>query len=304
MQNLTDDQILQELEKRFRQSKKSVQKLKKLTNELTEVNKKLEESEAMKSHFISNITNEIVNPFAAILGLSKNILESEGEDWDKIISMVQLIHSEAFNLDFQLKNIFAAAKIEAGEWAPEITNVDINQLIKNVIESFRYEAEKKQINIKYSFDIYPGVQKSFYFPTDPEKLNIILTNLISNAIKFSYEKADIIVKAFLKNESLVLSVTDFGAGVSEENKKVIFNRFKKADTGINIINRGHGLGLSINKAIIDMLNGNIDLQSKPEEKTVFSITIPPGEVIDEIEGFASDGNEFMFNDNDDDKEVF
>ena len=306
MQNLTDEQILQELEKRFKEYKNSTKDLRKLTNELTEVNKKLEESEAMKSHFISNITNEIVNPFAAIIGLSKNILESEDESWDKIISMVHLIHSEAFNLDFQLKNIFAAAKIEAGEWAPEITNVDVNQLIKSVIESFKYESDKKEIKIKYSFDIYPGVEKSFYFPTDPEKLNLILTNLISNAIKFSNEKGEIIVKALLKDENLLVSVTDFGAGVSKENKKIIFNRFKKADTGVNIVNRGHGLGLSINKAIIDMLNGNLDLESKPGEKTVFSISIPPGEVINELGGFASDGNEFMFNDDDDDddKEVF
>ncbi|MFW5792724.1 MAG: sensor histidine kinase [Bacteroidota bacterium] len=302
MLNITDDQILQELEKRFRQNKKSLQEMQKMTNQLTEVNKKLEESEAMKTHFISNITNEIINPFAAILGLSRNILQSKGEKWEKIISMVHLIHSEAFNLDFQLKNIFAAAKIEAGEWFPEITNVDINNLIQNVIDNFKYELDKKGIKIQYSFDIYPGVEKSFYFPTDPEKLNLILSNLISNAIKFSYDKGEIIVKALLQNNNLEISVQDFGMGVSDENKKIIFNRFKRIDPGINSVNRGHGLGLSINKAIIDMLNGRLNLESTPKEKTTFSINIPPSETIDNIEGFASDGNEFLFND--DDREVF
>lgn len=297
MQNLTDEQILQELEKRFRQNKKSLQELQKLTNQLTEVNKKLEESEAMKTHFISNITNEIINPFAAILGLSKNILQSEGEDWEKIISMVHLIHSEAFNLDFQLKNIFAAAKIEAGEWSPEITNVDINQLIQSLIDNFKYEIDKKKINLQYSFDIYPGVEKSFYFPTDPEKLNLILANLLSNAIKFSYDAGKVIIKAKLVDDDIEISVTDFGAGVSKENKKIIFNRFKRIDPGINSVNRGHGLGLSINKAIIDMLNGQLDMDSKPDEKTVFKIVLPPGKPIDGIEGFASDGNEFLFDDN-------
>ncbi len=306
MQNLTDEQILQELEKRFKENKKSLKELQKMTNQLTEVNKKLEESEALKSHFISNITNEIINPFAAILGLSRNILRSEGESWDKIISMVQLIHSEAFNLDFQLKNIFAAAKIEAGEWAPEITNVDVNQLIQNVIETFKYETDKKEIKIDYSFDIYPGVEKSFYFPTDPEKLNLILANLLSNAIKFSPEKGEIVIKAWLDNGRLNISVTDFGVGVSKENKKKIFNRFNRIDPGINTINRGHGLGLSINKAIIDMLSGQLNLESTPNKKTVFSITLPPAKSIENIKGYASDGGEFLFDDDeeDDENEVF
>jgi len=119
MYKITDEELLQELEKRFSENKNSIKELQKLTKQLKEVNGRLEESESLKSHFISNITNEIINPFAAILGLSRNILDVKKEDWNKVISMVQMIHSEAFHLDFQLKNIFAAAKLEAGDWMPE-----------------------------------------------------------------------------------------------------------------------------------------------------------------------------------------
>ncbi len=291
---ISDEQLLQELEKRFTDNKKSLVQLQKLTKQLKEVNAKLEESEALKTHFISNITNEIINPFAAILGLSRSILDAKRESWDKVISMVQLIHSEAFNLDFQLKNIFAAAKLEAGEWKPEIMNVDINQVIENTIQSFKYESDKKGVKLNYEIEVSPGIEKSFYFLTDPEKLRIILSNLVNNAIKYSHSDSEAIIKAWVEDNKLCISVTDFGIGVSEENQQIIFDRFKRLDTGINSVNRGHGLGLSVNKAIIDLLDGDISLDSKPEEKTVFTIKLPSGDMSDSIDATSDDGNEFMF----------
>jgi signal transduction histidine kinase len=295
---LTDDQLLRELEKRFTENKESLLELKKLTSQLKEVNKKLEDSEALKTHFISNITNEIINPFAAILGLSRSILDVKKENWDRVISMVHLIHSEAFNLDFQLKNIFAAAKLEAGEWMPEIMNVDIIQLIENTLDSFKYEAAKRRISLFYDFEISPGIQKSFYFLTDPEKLKIILSNHLSNAVKYSHAEGEVNVKVWLADEKLCISVTDNGLGVSPQNQKIIFDRFKRVDNGINSLNRGHGLGLSVNKAIIDLLQGEIKMVSNSGEDTVFTIKIPPGELLHEDQMTSSDGNEFLFdNDN-------
>ncbi len=291
---LTDEQLLRELEKRFNENKQSLEQLQKLTSQLTEVNKKLEESEGLKTHFISNITNEIINPFAAILGLSRNILDVKKENWDKVISMVQLIHSEAFNLDFQLKNIFAAAKLEAGEWLPEIMIVDVNQLINSTLDAFKYEAAKKRVSLFYNFDISPGLEKGFYFLTDPEKLKIILSNHLNNAIKYSYINGEVHTKAWLEGEKLCVSVIDNGIGVSPENHRIIFDRFRRIDNGINSLNRGHGLGLSVNKAIIDLLEGEIDIKSTPDIETVFTFKLKPGEATGNLETIAGDGNEFLF----------
>ncbi len=302
MSTLSDEQLLQELERRFKDNKESLNQLQKLTRELKEVNSKLEESEAMKTHFISNITNEIINPFAAILGLSRNILDVQKEDWDKVISMVHLIHSEAFHLDFQLKNIFSAAKLEAGEWMPEIMNVDMGELIDSLLDSFRYEAEKKQLSLEKEIETPGSTVEGFYFPTDAEKLKTALSNLLSNAVKFSYDKGRVVVKAWKQEAFLYISVTDFGAGVSEKNKKIIFDRFKRLDTGINSINRGHGLGLSVNKAIIDLLDGSIELESSPGQQTTFTIKLPAGQASDMVDSTASDGNEFLFDSDSD--EVF
>jgi len=292
MSRLTDQELIEELQRRFEENRKTIQELKELTEELKLVNKKLEESEALKSHFISNITNEIINPFTSILGLSRSILSVKKENWKKVISMVALIHSEAFNLDFQLRNIFLAAKIEAGEIYPEILNVDLKNLVKSVIDSFRIEAKKKNLRFEFNFEIVPEKGDIFYFKTDPEKVKLAIANLISNAIKFSYENGKIIVRVWKDEEMVHISVQDFGTGISEANQKIIFDRFKRLDSGINSLNRGHGLGLSINKAVIDLLQGKISIKSEINKGATFTISIPEAKT--NIAGFSADGNEFLF----------
>ena len=298
MSKLTDEELIEELRNRFRMNREALKELQELNRELKVVNKKLEESESLKSHFISNITNEIINPFTSILGLAKHILSVKKEDWKTVISMVALIHSEAFNLDFQLRNIFVAAKIEAGEIYPEILNVDIKTLVTNVLESFKFEGKKKGLEFNLIIDIKPPIGRTFYFKTDPEKLRLILSNLLSNAIKFSFEKQKIELKVWVEKDMLKVAVVDLGAGITEDNQKKIFDRFKRLDSGINSINRGHGLGLSINKAILDLLNGSIEIKSEIGKGSKFTISIP--EAKSDIAGFSTDGNEFLF----DEEEIF
>ncbi len=303
MSELTDHELIEELRKRFAQNKKSLKEVQELNEELQRVNKKLEDSEALKSHFISNITNEIINPFSSILGLAKNIMSQDDPNWKQVKSMVSMIYYEAFNLDFQLRNIFVAAKIEAGEIFPEVLNVDVKQLIQSVIDSFKFELEKKKLKVNFEFNIKPPKGKPYYFKTDPEKVKLIISNLLSNAIKYSYEEREIDVKVWEENERLNIVVEDQGQGISEENQKIIFDRFEKLDSGINSIHRGHGLGLSINKALLDLLNGDIDIQTKEEKGSAFSISIP--EMQAHISGFAFDDNEMFFaNNKDDEEDVF
>ena len=299
MSNLSDRQLLKELRQRLDESNKAKSELQDLSKDYQEVSRKLSESESLKSHFISNISNEIVNPFTSILGLSKAILSVEKNDWKKVVSMVALIHSEAFNLDFQLKNIFVAAKIEAGEIAPNITKVNIKSLIQNIIDSFNIVSRKMGISIDLQYNIDYGFGKNLYFKNDSEKLKLILSNLINNALKYSYKDSNIILRVSIEDDILQISVQDFGTGISEKNQKIIFERFKRLDSGINSINRGHGLGLSITKSLLDVLDGSITIDSKKGEGSTFSISMP--EAKNMIEGFSGEGNDIFF---DDDDEIF
>jgi signal transduction histidine kinase len=299
MTNLSDKQLLKELKTKLEERGKYENEIRILSQELQEVTRRFKESEALKSHFISNISNEIVNPFTSILGLSKSILSVEKNDWKKVVSMVALIHSEAFNLDFQLKNIFVAAKVEAGEVVPNVAKVNIRNVMQTLLDAFSLVARKMAIEIDFQFNIEYGFGKNFYFKTDSEKLKLIMSNLLNNALKYSYKDSKVIIIVTADEDMLSVSVQDFGTGISEKNQKVIFERFKRLDSGINSINRGHGLGLSITKALLDVLGGSIEIDSKKGEGSTFTVRIPEAKNV--VEGFSGEGNDIFF---DDDDEIF
>ncbi len=131
MENYSDEDLLRELAERMARLADSKIQQKSLLKELETVNKKLKESEGLKTNFLSNIRNEIINPFTSILTLSKSIMSVDIKNTDKIRNMVSLIHSESFDLDFQFKNIFAAAAIEAGEFHPDYSRVNISSVVKD-----------------------------------------------------------------------------------------------------------------------------------------------------------------------------
>jgi signal transduction histidine kinase len=225
------------------------------------------------------------------MAIAENILSVDKENWKKVIHMVSLIHTEVFNLDFQLKNIFAAAKIEAGETQPEITLINIDKLISNLVKSFRHEARKKQLTVKYTSE-NKSSETEVYFKSDAEKIYLIISNLISNAIKFSYDEGDIFVHALKDGVKLTITVKDEGQGISRANEQIIYDRFKRLDNGINSINRGHGLGLSINKAMCDILGGKIDFKSELGKGTTFYLELTESE--EDTSGISTDADEIFF----------
>jgi signal transduction histidine kinase len=291
LSNATREELVNEINRLTENFKSATEQIEKMDIALVDVNKKLEEADAMKSHFISNICNELVNPFASILALGESILDVDKDNWKKAFSMIALIHSEVFHLDFQLKNIFAAAKLEAGELTPETSTIDVTSLIYNVIETFKYDARHKNIKIEF-FSENKNADTKIFFNSDSEKLNLILSNLLSNAIKFSNSSGNIVIKALRAFDKLIVEVKDFGIGISKENESIIFDRFKRVDSGINSINRGHGLGLSVNKAVLDILDGTISFTSKLNEGATFIVNIPESK--DASSGISTDANELFF----------
>jgi len=280
---ISDEELLLELDKRFKECKNTLNEQKELGRQLVLANKKLVESEALKTHFISNITNEIINPFASILGLSRNILMVREGDWDKVKNMARLIHSEAFSLDFQFRNIFEAANIEAGEIFIEASGINLSELVNNVVESFRHEAERKNITTEVKENLAGRP-----FISDPGKISLIISNLLSNAIKYTSENGKITIILDYSGNELIISVIDTGLGINEESREEIFDRFKRLDDQINSINVGHGLGLSIIKSILELLNGSIEFKSEPGKGSEFLVKIPESDSNTSIYNLSGD----------------
>ena len=285
---INDSTLISELERRFNDNKRVIAELEELTLQLKGVNKQLEESEALKSHFISNIRNEIINPFTSILNLSKQI--STMTDIEKAQKGAALIYGEAFFLDFQLKNIFAAAELEAGETYPQIYSVNVMSTVQGLIDSYQGSLLAKKLQVI----VNSSVTKDFTFKSDPGKLTLIYSNLLNNAILFSKEGGKIEITLSFEYDSMVFAIKDNGIGIPNDKVKVIFDRFKRLDNTINTLSSGYGLGLSVAKAITDMLNGTISVESVYGSGATFTVLIPDVHIDTEATGTAIDDNGMLF----------
>ncbi len=284
-----------EIESELENCRMQISKLEKeneeLVRSLSEVNEKLHDSERLKGHFISNITNEIVNPFTSVLALAENIKRLKEGEIPMAHHMAELIFEEAFHLDFQLKNIFAAALIEAGKEQVKCSVINLNELNSQISEYFRQLLDKKRIQLSISFSNESSDNDQISFTSDREKLDIILKNLISNSIKYSPEDSVIELKYFMGKKELHFEVSDQGKGINPKDRKIIFDRFKQLDEKINSINTGHGLGLSIVQAYAEMLGGKVRLNDNFDKGVNVMVIIPESAEAsdwDDLEDFLLD----------------
>ncbi|MBN2892540.1 MAG: HAMP domain-containing histidine kinase [Bacteroidales bacterium] len=297
MEKLSDIALLKELQKRLKKNDELSAEVFHLKNEIMEVNQKLEDSEIFKSHFISNVTNELVNPVASLLALTRFLYQSDVEDSEKIKKFSRLIFQEAFDIDFQLRNVFFAAKFESGKFTVENTTFSLSELYKGVITDFDHQLKTKNIDVKIEIKkekLHDNIS------TDAEKFRVIITNILSNSIRYSNNNDKIIIKNIIFSDTLQISIRDFGVGISPELTDKVFERFYRINNSINSENKGSGLGLSVSKQIIEVLGGDIKFIDHENGVEVF-FSIQLNTINNEIENFSANGNEFFF---DDDMEVF
>ncbi len=292
MKKLTDSELIEELDNRFKENEKAFTALKIMTKKLENLNAKLHYSETVKSSFLSNIKNEINNPLTSILLMSKELISGEPLDAETLSSVGRVIHSEAFSLNSQLRNIFAAAEFESGNATLCISKININSLVDSTIESLQHKANRKAAKVNYT--PAGGSESETSFNSDPDKLHLIIFNLLGNAIEFSSEGGQVELMAWKQDGNLYISVKDHGTGIDRTDQDKIFDRFKQLDAGVTKNHLGHGLGLSIVKAAVDMLNGTISVESEKEKGCAFTVSIPESEEETELGSVSDDGNEFIF----------
>ncbi|MEN8247446.1 MAG: HAMP domain-containing sensor histidine kinase [Bacteroidota bacterium] len=299
MRDLTDNEIIKELKERFKQNKSAHKEQKKLMDQLEKVNKKLIESEKVKTMFLSNIRNEINNPLSAILGLSAK-LECKPGGERTIKHTANLIHKEAFLLDFQLKNIFTAAELEAGELQPNFGRVNVYALAKGILDSFDYLIDTKKLKVEFI------CESDLEFITDAGMMSSIIRNLVSNGIEFNKDKGKLTLELELEDKELKIRVIDTGVGMEKTDYTVVFDRFVQLDSGATKSHAGHGLGLTVTKAQTELIQGSIMVDCVLGKGCSFGVSIPMA-AEDDMKTFSDSGNVFFFDDDDDDEndvEVF
>jgi signal transduction histidine kinase len=293
MEKIDDEMLLDELKKRLEENRIAVANLRTMTQNLEAVNEKLRQSESLKTDFLSNIRNEINNPLTSIMGLTKQIVDKKS-DADRAREIAGMIYHEAFDLDFQLRNIFAAAELEAGEIISSVALVDVAGLVRNQRAAFAHKAAEKKVSLNFQCVSPDG--DGITFKTNPEWLQKVISNLLANAIEFCHEGKNVTLRVWLEGVRLNIAIADEGPGIPEADRKKVFDRFVQLDTGVRKRHKGHGLGLSIVKALVGMLNGSIVLADNNGNGCVFTVSLAEMETGGLVDVTSGDGNEFIFGD--------
>ena len=291
--DITDDALIEELSRRFATRRKALSDLSVMNRKLLEMNERLECSESLKSNFLSNIRNEINNPLNAIMGLVGQLTDI-GAGKEEIKTLASMIGAEATALDFQFRNIFMAAELEAGAVSPRCVKIHIPSALRDLIDSFKHNALKKNVSL------FLGIatdEETLVAVVDFEKLQIIVSNLLANAIEYSIGGGTVEVLFSVDGDGrLQVSVRDHGVGIALEDQQRIFDRFVQLESGTTRSHLGHGLGLSITKALVDLMQGSITLNSTTGEGACFTVNIPPCSLLEDEDSFSEAGNLFLFDD--------
>jgi PAS domain S-box-containing protein len=249
---------------------------KKREKELKSAMKKAEESDKLKSSFLSNMSHEIRTPMNAIVGFSQLLSTPNLNDEKKQIYIEQVNLNSEILLKL-IEDIIEVSKIEAGKISIKKSTCFVNQMLDELYTSFEtHSARQGKTHVKL---ILKKTNKSqmFNIITDGHRLNQILTNLLGNAIKFT-EEGSVEFGYYFSEENeqkyVKFYVKDTGLGINKAKMEYVFDRFSKIPAGKTKLYGGTGLGLSISKSLTEMLGGTISLESEENVGSVFYFTIP------------------------------
>ncbi len=230
---------------------------------------KSQESDRLKSAFLANMSHEIRTPLNAIVGFSNLINELELSPDDKK-NYCKIINSNSNQLLSIIEDILDISKIEAGQLKIYFEIFPINDLLKELMESFTQNLSDKPVTLKLNLPENTG---KLLLRTDRVRFKQILTNLLSNALKFTNEGVVTMGYTLDSEKEITFFVKDTGIGIDEKNLKFVFDRFWKQDEDIELLHAGTGLGLSICKSLCDALNATIRVESVKGTGSAFYVTM-------------------------------
>ncbi len=243
--------------------------LKTKAEELAIQKEKAEDSTRLKSQFLASMSHELRTPMNSILGLTELILD-KAQMSGKNRERLEVVLKSGKRLMSLINDILDLSKIEAGKM--EIREEDL--LLEEIIEEVSNTATPLALEKGLSFNVKRNCNTRFIINTDRGRVTQVLINLIGNAIKFTQKGKIELSVSFNQEKMLLFSISDTGIGISDEDKKIIFEEFRQIDGTTTRKYSGTGLGLAISKKILDLLGGKIWVASIEGEGSVFSFTIP------------------------------
>ena len=229
-----------------------------------EQNTRLKEIDNLKTKFFTNISHEFRTPLTLLVGPIDDLQKKYPQEG--IISVMQ---RNLQRLQSLINQILDLSKLEAGEMTTKLQEVDLPKFFNQLFASFESLAQGKKIIFHHSQNY---VEQLGLF--DLDKLEKIVFNLLSNAFKFTPENGRINVRVEYLEKQILITVQDFGIGISSERLPHIFDRFYQVDNSSQRVQEGTGIGLSLVKELVSLLNGKIEVNSKLGKGTIFTLNLP------------------------------
>ncbi len=279
--------MLEERGREMRQQQQAVEEKNTALEQAQDLIKKkaedLELASKYKSEFLANMSHELRTPLNSLLILAQ-LLESnkDGNLNEKQIECARTIHGAGADLLNLINEILDLSKVEAGKIEIHPESINLEQITANLKQKFAHVAEEKSVG--FAIDLGADLPESIY--TDPQRLQQIINNLLSNAFKFTLDGAvtlslrrphaeeDLSASGLNAQNSIVFSVKDSGIGISKQKQKVIFEAFQQEDGSTSRRFGGTGLGLSISRQLTQLMGGEIHLHSEQDQGAEFIIFLP------------------------------
>ena len=234
--------------------------------ELGVMNEKLKELDRMKSRFFTNISHELRTPLTIISGMAEQLAKDPEEWLEKGVIMIKRNSANLLNLVNQILDL---RKLETGQLDLNFIQDNIILYLSYILESFHSLAEQKRLNL-----LFESEASELVMDYDPAKILRIITNLLSNAIKFTPEGGNVWLKVEKKGNDLLIQVKDTGIGIPEDKLHNIFDRFYQVDNAHSRKGEGTGIGLAIVKEFVQLMEGEIWVESQPNKGTAFNFALP------------------------------
>jgi signal transduction histidine kinase/DNA-binding response OmpR family regulator len=228
---------------------------------------RIKELDEVKTKFYTNITHEFRTPLTVIKGMTE-LMRNDPESW--LAEGSEKIDRNAGVLLNLVNQMLDLSKLESGAMPVRMIRADINLYIKYIVELFQSVAAGRKITLNYTSGIQPYV-----IDYDPDKLMQIISNLLSNALKFTQPSGHIEVNTSITGDGKYeVRVSDNGAGIPEDFLPHVFDRFSRAEASAGTATPGSGLGLALTKELVKLLDGTITVESVLGEGTEFTVTLP------------------------------
>ncbi len=267
--------LINEYKKELETYKKKVFDLERQKRNIRERTIETQESARLKSELLANMSHELRTPMNSIIGFTTRVIrKTEGIIPERQLKNLKTVERNAYHLLGLINTILDISKLEAGRMEVFLEKFSVNDLVSEVMDMTRSLVEKK--DIKLTSDVEDGV----ILNSDRTKIKQMLINLVGNAVKFT-ERGEIKITAEnvsagngLKVDSVRISVSDTGIGIKEEDIPYIFDDYKQVDGSLVRKTGGTGLGLALVKRFTHLLGGKVEVESKYEVGTTFTLILP------------------------------